>query len=185
MPGAIALAAVFFLTVIEMTFTPGKSVCSGGHKDIEVVTKETPHEDATHENPAGQQRGRMGPRPPLSTVVEGSSPLRDKGPLFGRSNSFSRTLTRIGEESKELDQIELAQLSQRKKTESDEVLEDSDSSEEPEVLPPDAAHKRAVMQVLLLEMGILFHSVFIGMSLSVSIGSDFIILLIAIVFHRK
>lgn len=41
------------------------------------------------------------------------------------------------------------------------------------------------MQCLLLEMGILFHSVFIGMALSVAVGNDFIVLLIAITFHRK
>ena len=46
-------------------------------------------------------------------------------------------------------------------------------------------HKKALMQCLLLEMGILFHSVFIGMALSVAIGNDFIVLLIAITFHRK
>jgi hypothetical protein len=92
----------------------------------------------------------------------------------------------MGEESKELDQIELAHLRQQaKKTGSDDALDDSDASAEQTDLPPEVVHKRAVMQVLLLEMGILFHSVFIGMSLSVSIGSDFIILLIAIVFHRK
>ncbi|KAJ5082152.1 Zinc/iron permease [Penicillium argentinense] len=38
--------------------------------------------------------------------------------------------------------------------------------------------------VYLLEMGILFHSVFIGMSLSVSVGNEFVVLLIAIVFHQ-
>jgi hypothetical protein len=51
-------------------------------------------------------------------------------------------------------------------------------------LSPEQKHKKAVVQVFLLEMGILFHSVFIGMSLSVSVGSEFVILLIAIVFHR-
>ncbi|OQE72444.1 hypothetical protein PENNAL_c0096G00064 [Penicillium nalgiovense] len=44
--------------------------------------------------------------------------------------------------------------------------------------------RKETMQVYLLEMGILFHSIFIGMSLSVSIGSEFVILLIAIVFHQ-
>lgn len=41
-----------------------------------------------------------------------------------------------------------------------------------------------VMQVFMLEVGILFHSVFIGMSLSVSVGNEFVVLLIAIAFHR-
>jgi zinc transporter 1/2/3 len=45
-------------------------------------------------------------------------------------------------------------------------------------------HRKAIMQCFLLEMGILFHSVFIGMSLAVAVGNDFIVLLIAIVFHQ-
>jgi hypothetical protein len=53
------------------------------------------------------------------------------------------------------------------------------------VLTPEQQHKKAVLQCLMLEMGILFHSIFIGMALSVSIGKEFIILLIAITFHRK
>lgn len=38
------------------------------------------------------------------------------------------------------------------------------------------------LQCVLLEMGILFHSVFIGMALSVSVSTEFVVL-IAIVFH--
>ncbi|KAL7269885.1 hypothetical protein RUND412_007428 [Rhizina undulata] len=44
--------------------------------------------------------------------------------------------------------------------------------------------QKNLLQVLLLEAGILFHSVFIGMALSVATGSNFIVLLIAIVFHQ-
>ncbi|KAI6886926.1 zinc-regulated transporter 2 [Hortaea werneckii] len=49
----------------------------------------------------------------------------------------------------------------------------------------DAAHEqRAVLQCLMLEAGILFHSVFIGMALSVSTGAAFVVLLVAISFHQ-
>ena len=41
-----------------------------------------------------------------------------------------------------------------------------------------------LLQVALLEAGILFHSIFIGMALSVATGANFIVLLIAISFHR-
>ncbi|TGZ81897.1 Zinc/iron permease [Ascodesmis nigricans] len=44
--------------------------------------------------------------------------------------------------------------------------------------------QKNLLQVMLLEAGILFHSVFIGMALSVATGSNFIVLLIAIVFHQ-
>ena len=47
-----------------------------------------------------------------------------------------------------------------------------------------AAHQRALLQCLLLEAGILFHSVFIGMALSVTSGPAFLVLLVAISFHQ-
>ncbi|KAF2397480.1 Zinc/iron permease [Trichodelitschia bisporula] len=47
-----------------------------------------------------------------------------------------------------------------------------------------AAHQKALLQCLLLEAGILFHSVFIGMALSVSTGPPFAVLLVAISFHQ-
>ncbi|KAI1040065.1 hypothetical protein LB505_008294 [Fusarium chuoi] len=50
-------------------------------------------------------------------------------------------------------------------------------------LTPEQQQRKELLQCVLLELGILFHSVFIGMALSVSIGNEFIILLIAIVFH--
>ena len=45
--------------------------------------------------------------------------------------------------------------------------------------------KKLLLQCLLLEAGILFHSIFIGLALSVATGTSFVVLLIAISFHRK
>jgi len=44
--------------------------------------------------------------------------------------------------------------------------------------------KRLLLQCLLLEAGILFHSVFIGMAVSVATGTPFVVFLIAISFHQ-
>ncbi|KAJ4287464.1 hypothetical protein N0V88_007651 [Collariella sp. IMI 366227] len=51
-------------------------------------------------------------------------------------------------------------------------------------LTEEQMHKKAILQCMLLEVGILFHSVFIGMALSVSVGTDFVVLLIAVAFHQ-
>ena len=51
-------------------------------------------------------------------------------------------------------------------------------------LPPAVQEQRLILQCLLLEAGILFHSVFIGMAVSVSTGPAFVVLLIAIAFHQ-
>ena len=47
-----------------------------------------------------------------------------------------------------------------------------------------ANEKKLLLQCLLLEAGILFHSVFIGIAVSVSTGPPFVVLLIAISFHQ-
>lgn len=57
------------------------------------------------------------------------------------------------------------------------------------MLPPEqdlstAHQQRLLLQCLLLEAGILFHSIFIGMALSVSTGAAFVVFLIAIAFHQ-
>ncbi|KAK4116082.1 Zinc/iron permease [Canariomyces notabilis] len=52
--------------------------------------------------------------------------------------------------------------------------------------PPNAEEqKRLLLQCVLLEAGILFHSVFIGMALSVATGPTFAVFLIAISFHQS
>ena len=54
-----------------------------------------------------------------------------------------------------------------------------------EPLTPEQQRKKSMLQCVMLEIGILFHSIFIGMALSVSTGGDFVVLLIAISFHRE
>lgn len=45
--------------------------------------------------------------------------------------------------------------------------------------------RRKIIQCLLLEAGILFHSIFIGMALSVATGPSFVVFLIAIALHQS
>jgi solute carrier family 39 (zinc transporter), member 1/2/3 len=45
--------------------------------------------------------------------------------------------------------------------------------------------QRLLLQCLLLEAGILFHSIFIGMALSVATGPPFAVFLVAIAFHQS
>ncbi|KAI3322665.1 Zinc/iron permease [Xylariaceae sp. AK1471] len=52
-----------------------------------------------------------------------------------------------------------------------------------EPLTPDE-QKRRMLQCMLLEAGILFHSVFIGMAVSVATGPPFVVFLVAIAFHQ-
>lgn len=75
----------------------------------------------------------------------------------------------------------------------DDLDPDSDSESTPldlELSPtiPDPrtqqAQQKLLLQCLLLEAGILFHSIFIGIALSVATGTSFLVLLLAISFHQ-
>ncbi|KAI5864948.1 Zinc/iron permease [Durotheca rogersii] len=50
--------------------------------------------------------------------------------------------------------------------------------------PSPEEQKRLMFQCILLEAGILFHSVFIGMAVSVATGPPFVVFLVAIAFHQ-
>lgn len=53
--------------------------------------------------------------------------------------------------------------------------------------PDNTTHQtqqKLLLQCLLLEAGILFHSIFIGIALSVATGTSFLVLLLAISFHQ-
>lgn len=52
-------------------------------------------------------------------------------------------------------------------------------------LTPREETQKKLLQCLLLEAGILFHSIFIGMAISVATGTPFIVFLIAIAFHQS
>jgi zinc transporter 1/2/3 len=184
MPGAIALAGIFFVTIIEMIFSPAQHACGGGEKGVNAVSRI--EQDLEGKESAGRATTRpSGPD---------SSQMRNLGPLQGRKTSISRTLSWMEEENQRLDEVET--VANRTNVPSKNIAlktETGDATEDPESnqhagsidLTAEQTHNKAVLQCLLLEMGILFHSIFIGMSLSVSVGSEFVILLIAIIFHRK
>ncbi|GIK06119.1 hypothetical protein Aspvir_001762 [Aspergillus viridinutans] len=185
MPGAIALAGIFLVTVVEMVFSPARHVCRGGLKVSEQKVSRSENSICNSGAPIAKDSECPGEvKRPICTRVESLSHLRDLGPLIGRQSSVSRTINRMGEGSDRIMRIASAPEGMRtfqgSKVQPVEDVERNDNLG----VTPEQKHKKAVMQVLLLEMGILFHSVFIGMSLSVSVGGEFVILLIAIVFHQ-
>ncbi|KAI1498958.1 ZIP zinc transporter-domain-containing protein [Biscogniauxia marginata] len=151
MPGAIALAGIFFITIIEMLLHPARSA------------------------------------PPKSEAAESpEQPISAKRPLQGRQVSIGRSLSGIMSHGCSKDEITQCEASNNDGTGASRQNAVVGGQENNHViLTPEQKHKKEVMHCLLLEMGILFHSVFIGMALSVSIGgSDFVVLLVAIAFHQ-
>lgn len=158
MPGAIALGAVFLVAVIEMVFHPSRHV-----PPAQIVA------------PRGQ--GCMSNIECVGSTSSGVlHPVRDMGPLAGRTSSMSQGLSQLNKQN-----VTEAQATEEEQNKSSA---DDDSGDESSVLSPEQKKRKDRLQCILLEMGILFHSVFIGMALSVSIGNEFIILLIAIIFHQ-
>ncbi|KAL2293527.1 hypothetical protein FJTKL_05403 [Diaporthe vaccinii] len=133
MPGAMALAAIFMLMLVEMLIHPSR-----------------------RQQPAANHGGvRVDPAASTETTI----PPSIMGPLAGRSSSIGRSLSQIDRQDEE------RQITEEQKQR-------------------DEKRQRDIMHCVMLEAGILFHSVFIGMALSVSINNEFVVLLIAIAFHQ-
>lgn len=195
--GAIALGSVFLVTVVEMIFSPGQRLCPGSsqqraasdeaNSDADVAVATVPNDSAGGEESATPRDDLEAARQPCRSPIEAMNIglIRDFGPLCGRSSSSGRVLTRMDDESARLDQVEaeMQRHSQREKEEKENHGESSLKEGVP--LTPEQHQKKAVLQCMLLEMGILFHSVFIGMAMSVSVGKEFVVLWIAISFHRE
>jgi len=193
MPGAIAPAGIFFVTIIEMVFSPHRHInqptskhdderdpedLPGVRENFAVVDSDTEADSSVVPTPTPQVPG----------------PVRDMGPLRGRSNSISRQLSKVGrpaieptttthaaESSKELHQPAPPARTFADLGHGGHGHRFVDLKQH---ITPEQQHKKDILQCMLLEMGILFHSVFIGMALSVSTGSEFVVLLIAISFHQ-
>ncbi|RMZ69373.1 plasma membrane zinc ion transporter [Pyrenophora seminiperda CCB06] len=179
MPGAIMMASVFFVALIEMIFSPAQHVCSG-NEGVTAVSRRAEEEPKKEISPPAEAHAAL-----ERQYSDSSLRVRDLGALRGRVGSISRTLSRYHENGQNASAIHLPDEPPSKQEASDASMKHGhESGEHAHMLTHDQIHRKAIMQVFLLEMGILFHSIFIGMSLAVSVGSDFTVLLIAIVFHQ-
>lgn len=149
--GAIALAAVFVIMIVEMTLHPGSSMCSG-------ILAETSMYDR-----------RVEVDLPYSTAQCSQT----------RSSRSSNYPTALQDRCVGETQVNAAMPTTH-------ALEDYTADDQPPVSTKrtESERKKLAMQCMLLEGGILFHSIFIGMALAVSVGREQIILIIAIVFHQ-
>ncbi|KAG5290581.1 plasma membrane zinc ion transporter [Histoplasma capsulatum G186AR] len=187
-PGAIAMAALFLVTVVEMVFSPGRHCC-GNAGNTEIYTKGG-MEDGRGSCAARSDSEQDSRLEKLKTDTTGVNALmRRERPLSGNSSSLGRELAHLNADLVEMERMQTVDRGEPPMMENGKTVTDdnkvlSDDDESSIQLTPEQRHKKAVLQCMLLEMGILFHSVFIGMALAVSVGSDFMILLIAIAFHQ-
>ncbi|KAM5456203.1 hypothetical protein MaudCBS49596_001224 [Microsporum audouinii] len=161
MPGAIALAAVFLVAIIEMVFSPAQHVC-GGTSDIERIVCSDKSLGGPHPGSDNGHDSKLMDTPNLTRSLS----RHEEEPPVERASSIRP----------ELPSAQGANVDHTQGGSGEFV---------PIVLSPEQRRQKAFMQCILLEIGILFHSVFIGMALSVSVGSSFVVLLIAIAFHQS
>jgi len=214
MPGAIAMAAVFFVTIVEMIFARGH-MCGGNHAGPAVDVERGTGKKGSRWGKKNKDTRGTDPIPEEEESYDESAIGGVEQPGFGmagnrrsRSHSMSRGLRALAEQQAQtfgekdvtpnntnnniapttrgVDGFRQASTDvpgtfneELKREVTIESREDG-----PVILSPEQIHKKALLQCLLLELGILFHSVFIGMALSVTGGPGFLVLLLAIVFHR-
>jgi len=180
-PGAIALAGIFFVAVIEMVFSPARYFSQSHCAPPEAIIR-----PSTAGPDGAGNRLHPGPDDADETPLGETTTMHvELGPVHGRHDSISRQLSRLGG----VDDTEAPEHA-RKADASGKRMKDSRTSDIETAsygreLSPEQQLKKQILQCMLLEVGILFHSVFIGMALSVSVGTSFVVLLVAISFHRE
>lgn len=129
-------------------------------------------------------------------LVAGVSPLPDSTPVGEESRKLTDDFN-DGDSDLELEMDELAGSSSNARQRNGRYASLKPSNADVEPLTPmtpmtpmspgpqsPEEQQRKMLQCLLLEAGILFHSVFIGMAISVATGPAFVVFLVAISFHQ-
>jgi zinc transporter 1/2/3 len=211
MPGLIAMTAVFVVVGIEMFFASKGAGHShavdydhlgGGHDDHARPGHKRSHSFGRYSNgnvpgivihdtelaEQSEQSGLMAGRSPALSIISPTTPTAPNGHAARRSidsdndSDLDLSLEELARQQDEEDLEDESQLlSHPHAHKRSHDLRDP-SPETPE--KTEAQNKKLLLQCLLLEAGILFHSVFIGMALSVATGTSFVVLLVAISFHQ-
>jgi zinc transporter ZupT len=199
MAGFVAMIAVFAVVIVEMFFAMKGAKHVHGSEYDNLIGEDT------------RDSIRDGGDPDDYSNLE-ARPVSDNINLDSMDNSKFRA-TRASGSDRELDRLDLTATSSDKADDVDDLdglddYMDNDaliSGQVPAQSQPVHRHRprvseshrqptdtdmpiqnpqRQLLQCLLLEAGILFHSIFIGMALSVATGTSFVVLLIAISFHQ-
>ncbi|KAF1912662.1 Zinc/iron permease [Ampelomyces quisqualis] len=212
MPGLIAMTSVFVVVGIEMAFasrgaghvhsTDYENLRPGNQGAVPRSTHKRSHSYGRYNNGSLSANGHV---PAIVLHDVGSS----DNLLAGRSPSLASPMTpvipdathRAARDSMDSDNDSGLDLRPEELGPRDVEDEEDDSQLLPRAHPrkqaplprdhstdhpemTEAQNQKQLLQCLLLEAGILFHSIFIGMALSVATGTSFAVLLVAISFHQ-
>jgi solute carrier family 39 (zinc transporter), member 1/2/3 len=205
MPGLIAMVSVLAVVGIEMFFaTRGAGHVHGSAYDTIPEIRQADiglksESIALNDMPSSSEY-----------LISGQSPqiVPDSSPLPGQRREYKDVEEDGNNDDEDLDlneldpstdasdllghrrrglslQIPSPELYRPRSRSSEHQHRNAETGGSPGPLSEQQQQRKLLLQCLLLEAGILFHSVFIGMALSVATGTSFIVLLVAISFHRK
>lgn len=195
MAGFVAMISVFGVVLVEMFFAMkgaghvhgseydqliGDSVgLSGGEQPGDSVYSRLEASESTDNiHLSSMHEDRM----PASSGTHDSRP-RNSTENFGPERSSNRLKeSTFGAVEDGGDEISCADTNRRPTHSRHYGSQSATSHTDPKISLQNP--KRQLLQCLLLEAGILFHSVFIGMAVSVATGTSFVVLLVAICFHQ-
>lgn len=190
------MIAVFAVTGIEMLLrTRGGAVAhSHAHADLEPEDRKDPDDGRHWEDNSGNDDSANGTA--FDDYADQSTGLMDAGPWADESTperrdhrgkvkfngKFTEQFEGNGHDNtnSEVDLHELDPLDPSTARLNGHANMESHSH----TLTAEEERSKKVLRCLLLEAGILFHSIFIGMALSVASGNAFIVFFIAICFHQ-
>jgi zinc transporter 1/2/3 len=200
MPGFIAMTAVFVVVSVEMFFASrgaGHSHSTGfdQHTSVRPGHKRS-HSYGRYSNGTPRTNGHV-PDIMLHDVESSANLMAGRSPAFSPASPMTPTAPGRGsidnDSDLEISREELGPQDADASEDDSRLLPHAHSHKQPHHTRGDSAedpaqteaqNKKQLLQCLLLEAGILFHSIFIGMALSVATGTAFIVLLAAISFHQ-
>ncbi|KAH7155631.1 Zinc/iron permease [Dactylonectria estremocensis] len=197
LPGVIAMISAIVVVGVESYLTTRGAGHSHAHNHGSWDEHDESDSDATLQEMTGLAERRSGSRPPdiclddteTHGLVAGVSPLPESTPRGRESSKFTEDF-HDGDSDLDLDMDELEAGPSRSahgayaSLKPDDVPRTPMTPISPGIPKTPEENQRLLLQCLLLEAGILFHSVFIGMAVSVSTGPAFVVFLVAIGFHQ-
>ncbi|KAL2125626.1 hypothetical protein VTJ04DRAFT_1991 [Mycothermus thermophilus] len=209
--GLVAMVSALVVVALESYLTT-RGAASHAHShawdeedDEEEDNNANGHITAGHTHSAGQHHHARRERPSgialddleaTEGLVAGASPLPGSTPMLSPNNPDAtrqshddlRRRSTSSSDDERRESLEL-ELSLQELQPSQNHAPQRPKKHEPGLpalhhIPSPEEQRRMTLQCVLLEAGILFHSVFIGMALSVATGPAFVVFLIAIAFHQ-
>ncbi|KAF4963825.1 hypothetical protein FSARC_8185 [Fusarium sarcochroum] len=205
LPGLVAMVSAIIVVGIESYLTARGAGHSHSHKHGYFDSDDEQESELPMMDTAGLSERRNGARPPdihlenmeSQGLVAGVSPLPESSPAEHESKRLNSD---FNDADLDLD-LDMAELepsgpsSVRHRNGPYASLKPEGADEEPltpmtPMTPMSPGpqsleeQQRKMLQCILLEAGILFHSVFIGMAISVATGPAFVVFLVAISFHQ-